>query len=101
MYGHGLPELLHSAGARTSGATLFGYWVRDPERYGVIEFDGTKVLSIEEKPKQPKSNWAAIGLYFYYEQLMEPANQLKPSPRGEYEITDRNKRNTDGANVWV
>ena len=73
IYGHGLPELLHSASARKSGATLFGYWVDDPERYGVIEFDGDKVLSIEEKPKQPKSNWAAIGLYFYDEQVVELA----------------------------
>ena len=90
IYGHGLPELLHRANARKSGATLFGYWVRDPERYGVIEFDGDKVLAIEEKPRQPKSNWAAIGLYFYDEQVVDFAKQLKPSARGEYEITELN-----------
>ena len=90
IYGHGLPELLLRASERKSGATLFGYWVDDPERYGVIEFEGEKILSIEEKPQQPKSNWAAIGLYFYDEQVVELAKQLKPSARGEYEITDLN-----------
>lgn len=91
IYGHGLPEVLRSAGERTSGATIFGYWVDDPERYGVIEFDDKmRVLSIEEKPKQPKSNWAAIGIYFYDEDVVELARQLKPSARGEYEITDLN-----------
>jgi glucose-1-phosphate thymidylyltransferase len=90
IYGHGLPEIMRNANERTTGATLFGYWVNDPERYGVIEFDGNKVLSIEEKPKQPKSNWAAIGLYFYDEQVVDFARELKPSPRGEYEITDLN-----------
>ena len=74
-----------------SGATIFGYWVDDPERYGVIEFDDSKqVLSIEEKPKQPKSNWAAIGIYFYDEGVVDLAKQIKPSARGEYEITDLN-----------
>ena len=91
LYGHGLPEVLRGAGARTSGATIFGYWVDDPERYGVIDFDGNKqVLSIEEKPKQPKSNWAAIGVYFYDEAVIELVKELKPSARGEYEITDLN-----------
>jgi len=90
IYGHGLPDLLRNASERMSGATLFGYWVDDPERYGVIEFDGEKVMSIEEKPKQPKSNWAAIGLYFYDEQVVDLAKELKPSMRGEYEITDLN-----------
>jgi glucose-1-phosphate thymidylyltransferase len=91
LYGHGLPDMLRGAGARTSGATIFGYWVDDPERYGVIEFDGNKqVLSIEEKPKQPKSNWAAIGVYFYDEAVIEMVKELKPSARGEYEITDLN-----------
>ena len=76
---------------RTEGATIFGYAVDDPERYGVIEFDDdNSVLSIEEKPKQPKSNWAAIGLYFYDESVVELASTLKPSARGEYEITDLN-----------
>jgi len=91
IYGHGLPEILRSADERTSGATIFGYWVDDPERYGVIEFDDKmRVLSIEEKPKQPKSNWAAIGIYFYDEDVIDLAKQLKPSARGEYEITDLN-----------
>ena len=91
IHGHGLSDLLRSAGERTSGATIFGYWVDDPERYGVIEFDHTmRVLSIEEKPKQPKSNWAAIGIYFYDEHVIGLAKQLKPSARGEYEITDLN-----------
>jgi len=91
IYGHGLPEILRSADERTSGATIFGYWVDDPERYGVIEFDDEmRVLSIEEKPKQPKSNWAAIGIYFYDEDVIDLAKQLKPSARGEYEITDLN-----------
>jgi glucose-1-phosphate thymidylyltransferase len=91
IYGHGLSDVLRSASERTSGATIFGYWVDDPERYGVIEFDEKKqVLSIEEKPKQPKSNWAAIGIYFYDEHVIELAKELKPSARGEYEITDLN-----------
>ena len=81
IYGHGLPDLLRSASERKAGATLFGYWVDDPERYGVIEFEGDKVLSIEEKPQRPKSNWAAIGLYFYDEQVVDLAKELKPSPR--------------------
>jgi len=91
IYGHGLSEVLRGADQRNSGATIFGYWVDDPERYGVIEFDEKmRVLSIEEKPKQPKSNWAAIGIYFYDEHVTELARQLKPSARGEYEITDLN-----------
>jgi glucose-1-phosphate thymidylyltransferase len=91
IYGHGLSDVLRNASERTSGATIFGYWVDDPERYGVIEFDESKqVLSIEEKPKQPKSNWAAIGIYFYDEHVVELAKELKPSARGEYEITDLN-----------
>jgi glucose-1-phosphate thymidylyltransferase len=91
IYGHGLSEVLRGADQRNSGATIFGYWVDDPERYGVIEFDDKmRVLSIEEKPKQPKSNWAAIGIYFYDEHVTELARQLKPSARGEYEITDLN-----------
>jgi len=91
IYGHGLPEVLRSAGEKKSGATIFGYWVDDPERYGVIEFDAKmQVRSIEEKPMQPKSNWAAIGIYFYDEDVVDLARQLKPSARGEYEITDLN-----------
>jgi glucose-1-phosphate thymidylyltransferase len=91
LYGHGLSEVLRAANERQKGATIFGYWVDDPERYGVIEFDEHKrVLSIEEKPKAPKSNWAAIGLYFYDESVTEVVKQVKPSARGEYEITDLN-----------
>ena len=91
IYGHGLSDVLRGASERTAGATIFGYWVDDPERYGVIEFDDEmRVLSIEEKPKQPKSNWAAIGVYFYDESVTELAQELKPSARGEYEITDLN-----------
>jgi glucose-1-phosphate thymidylyltransferase len=91
LYGHGLSEVLRGANERRQGATIFGYWVDDPERYGVIEFDeGKRVLSIEEKPKAPKSNWAAIGLYFYDESVTEVVKEVKPSARGEYEITDLN-----------
>jgi len=90
LYGHGLPELIRRA-ADNAGATIFGYLVDHPERYGVIEFDERlNVISIEEKPKDAKSNWAAIGLYFYDEDVVELVKTLKPSPRGEYEITDLN-----------
>lgn len=92
FYGHGLAESLKNAAEQNSGATIFGYWVKDPQRYGVIEFDETwKVLSIEEKPKHPKSNYAAVGLYFYDSQITEIARGITPSDRGELEITDVNK----------
>ena len=91
FFGHGLVELLQSARNRDHGATVFGYRVSDPERYGVAEVDATgKVLSIEEKPLAPRSNYAVTGLYFYDEQVTEIAANLQPSPRGEYEITDVN-----------
>lgn len=91
FYGHGLPHALAAAGQQSDGATIFGYWVRDPERYGVIEFDDQgKVLSIEEKPECPKSHHAAVGLYFYDEDITEIASNIKPSKRGELEITDVN-----------
>jgi len=91
FYGQGLSNSLTQAAARKQGATIFGYWVRDPERYGVIEFDESgKVLGIEEKPRKPKSNYAAVGLYFYDERITEIAAEIKPSPRGELEITDVN-----------
>jgi glucose-1-phosphate thymidylyltransferase len=92
FYGHGLPELLANASARTTGASVFAYHVNDPERYGVVAFDDTmKALSIEEKPEHPKSNWAVTGLYFYDQEVVNIAADLKPSPRGELEITDVNR----------
>lgn len=90
-YGHDFQPLLKKADERHEGATVFAYRVQDPERYGVAEFDATgKVLSLEEKPRQPKSNYAVTGLYFYDESVVELAKQVKPSPRGELEITDLN-----------
>ena len=93
FYGHGFSEQLRGAAARSAGATVFGYWVRDPERYGVAEFaaDGT-VIGLEEKPAKPKSNYAVTGLYFYDGRASDFAAQLKPSARGELEITDLNRR---------
>jgi glucose-1-phosphate thymidylyltransferase len=92
FYGHDFHHLLANAMARTEGASVFAYHVHDPERYGVAEFDAQgKVLSLEEKPKQPKSNYAVTGLYFYDAQVVELAKTLKPSPRGELEITDLNR----------
>jgi len=91
LYGHGLPDALRRAASRTQGATIFSYWVDDPQRYGVIAFDSkNEVLSIDEKPQTPKSNWAAIGVYFYDEEVIELVKKLKPSARGELEITDLN-----------
>ena len=90
-YGHDLQHLLNSATARTSGASVFAYHVQDPERYGVVDFDShRRALSIEEKPKVPKSNYAVTGLYFYDEQVCDIAASIAPSPRGELEITDVN-----------
>ena len=93
FHGPGLTALLKRADAREHGATVFGYWVQDPERYGVAEFDGDgKVVGLEEKPAQPRSNYAVTGLYFYDGRAPEFAASLRPSPRGELEITDLNKR---------
>jgi glucose-1-phosphate thymidylyltransferase len=91
FYGRGLSEMMVNASRVDRGATVFAYHVQDPDRYGVVAFDGEgKATSIEEKPPQPKSNWAVTGLYFYDEQAVEIAANLKPSPRGELEITDLN-----------
>ncbi|EIL87401.1 glucose-1-phosphate thymidylyltransferase RfbA [Rhodanobacter sp. 115] len=92
FYGHGLTERLKRASTRERGATVFGYWVRDPERYGVAEFNAEgRVIGLEEKPTQPKSNYAVTGLYFYDGRVCDYAAALKPSPRGELEITDLNR----------
>jgi glucose-1-phosphate thymidylyltransferase len=91
FYGHGLPPMLERAAERASGATVFGYWVHDPERYGVVEFDeSSRAIGIEEKPERPRSNWAVTGIYFYDNRVLDIAANLAPSPRGELEITDVN-----------
>ncbi len=91
FYGHGLPESLENAASRGLGATVFGYWVRDPERYGVVSFDDQGcAIDIQEKPRQPRSSYAVTGLYFYDNRVVEIARNLEPSDRGELEITDVN-----------
>jgi len=102
FFGHGLPEVLARARQRTSGATVFAYHVVDPERYGVVDFDDQmRALSIEEKPVQPKSNWAVTGLYFYDEQVVDIAANIQPSARGEFEITDVNQTYLDRGQLQV
>ena len=102
FYGHGLVELVRKARDRDKGATVFGYWVKNPEEYGVVEFDGNgKAISLEEKPKNPKSHYAVTGLYFYDNQVVDIASNLKPSPRGELEITDVNKKYLEQGDLTV
>jgi glucose-1-phosphate thymidylyltransferase len=101
-HGHGLPELLASAGARTDGATVFGYYVKDPQAYGVVSFDANgRAQTIEEKPQEPKSHYAVTGLYFYDGDAVALARDLKPSPRGELEITDLNRLYLDAGKLNV
>ena len=102
FFGHGLQTLTQDAMARKEGATIFGYHVRDPQRYGVVEFDEqNRVVSIEEKPEQPKSNFAVTGLYFYDASVLEIAQGIKPSARGELEITDVNNAYLKKGNLHV
>jgi len=102
FYGHSLNELLNSANTREAGATIFAYHVQDPERYGVVEFnDRGQVISLEEKPAQPKSSYAVTGLYFYDDKVVEYAKQIKPSKRGELEITDLNRIYLEQAELSV
>ena len=102
FFGHGFTELLKRASTRDRGATVFGYLVRDPERYGVAEFDKTgRVVGLEEKPVKPKSNYAVTGLYFYDGRVCDYAAQLKPSPRGELEITDLNRCYLDDGSLML
>ncbi|MGD9213704.1 MAG: sugar phosphate nucleotidyltransferase, partial [Desulfobacteraceae bacterium] len=102
FYGHGLPETLAFAMDRKRGATVFGYWVKNPQRYGVVSFDETgKAIDIEEKPEKPLSNWAVTGLYFYDQQVLEIAANLSPSARGELEITDVNQTYLTQGDLYV
>jgi glucose-1-phosphate thymidylyltransferase len=102
FYGHGFTEQLRRADARVEGATVFGYWVNDPERYGVADFDEAgRVVGIEEKPAKPRSNYAVTGLYFYDGHASDYAASLTPSPRGELEITDLNRRYLDAGNLHL
>jgi len=92
FFGHGLPEILEKVSRNQEGATIFGYYVKDPQRYGIVELDdNSNPVSIEEKPKKPKSNWAITGFYFYDNKVVEIAKSIKPSQRGELEITDLNR----------
>ncbi len=102
FYGHGLPEMLQRAASRAAGATVFAYRVLDPERYGVVEFDARgRAIGLEEKPKEPRSSYAVTGLYFYDNRVLDVATALKPSPRGELEITDINRAYLETGDLHV
>ena len=102
FYGHGFPDFLRRAAARPRGATVFAYWVRDPERYGVIEFDAAgRAVGLEEKPAKPRSHYAVTGLYFYDNRIVDIAARLEPSPRGELEITDANAAYLAAGDLYV
>jgi glucose-1-phosphate thymidylyltransferase len=102
FYGHGLPEMLQRAASRADGATVFAYRVLDPERYGVVEFDSKRrAIGLEEKPKEPRSSYAVTGLYFYDNRVLDIAAKLKPSPRGELEITDVNRAYLETGDLHV
>jgi glucose-1-phosphate thymidylyltransferase len=102
FYGHGLPEKMAVAMQREQGATVFGYWVKNPQRYGVVSFDPDgKAVDIQEKPEEPASNWAVTGLYFYDQQVVDIVARLKPSARGELEITDVNRGYLDRQQLYV
>jgi glucose-1-phosphate thymidylyltransferase len=102
FYGHGISAQLQRAAARSAGATVFGYWVSDPERYGVVELDeNNRVVSIEEKPANPRSNYAVVGLYFYDKDISSIAETIRPSARGELEITEVNQRYLDRGDLRV
>jgi glucose-1-phosphate thymidylyltransferase len=102
FYGYGMSTQLKNAASQSKGATVFGYWVKDPERYGVVAFDQTgQAIDIEEKPQKPRSNWAVTGLYFYDNRVLEIAAGLKPSARGELEITDVNRAYLETGDLFV
>ncbi|HEY1746981.1 MAG TPA: glucose-1-phosphate thymidylyltransferase RfbA [Xanthobacteraceae bacterium] len=102
FFGHGLPDMLTQAAARTTGATVFAYYVKEPQQYGVVAFDETgRARDIVEKPAEPLSNWAVTGLYFYDNDVVRVAKDVKPSPRGELEITDVNKRYLNAGELTV
>jgi glucose-1-phosphate thymidylyltransferase len=102
FYGHGFPDLLRRAAGRVRGATVFAYWVRDPERYGVVEFDAAgRAVGLEEKPASPRSHYAVTGLYFYDNRIVDIAARLKPSARGEFEITDANAAYLAAGDLYV
>lgn len=102
FYGHGLTDQLKKASQQSKGATIFGYWVKDPQRYGVVTFDKSgQAVDIVEKPEKPRSNWAVTGLYYYDNRVLDIAKELKPSDRGEYEITDVNKAYLQMKDLYV